>query len=130
MEQESQDLQHIKLLSIFHYVLAAMIFFMGCFPFIHFFMGLALAADWFPNTDAAADTVGIVLMAVAATLILAAWTLAIFVLFAGRCLSKRIHYTYCLVMAAIVCLFMPFGTVLGVFTIIVLMRPSVKPLFS
>ncbi len=27
------------------------------------------------------------------------------------------------------CLFMPFGTVLGVLTIIVLMRPSVKALF-
>ena len=33
-------------------------------------------------------------------------------------------------MAATMCLFMPFGTVLGVFTIIVLMRPSVKPLFD
>ena len=27
------------------------------------------------------------------------------------------------------CLFMPLGTVLGVFTVIVLMRVSVKPLF-
>jgi hypothetical protein len=33
-------------------------------------------------------------------------------------------------MAAISCIFMPFGTVLGVFTIIVLLRPSVKELFA
>jgi hypothetical protein len=33
-------------------------------------------------------------------------------------------------MAAIACMLMPFGTVLGVFTIIVLMRPSVKELFA
>ena len=32
-------------------------------------------------------------------------------------------------MAAIECMFFPFGTVLGVLTIIVLIRPSVKPLF-
>jgi hypothetical protein len=36
------------------------------------------------------------------------------------------HYA----VAAIACMFMPFGTVLGVFTIIVLMRPSVKELFA
>ncbi len=37
---------------------------------------------------------------------------------------------FCLVMACVACLFMPFGTVLGVFTIIVLARPSVQTLFS
>jgi hypothetical protein len=37
---------------------------------------------------------------------------------------------YCLVVAGIECIFMPFGTVLGVFTIIVLMRPSVRNLFG
>jgi hypothetical protein len=33
-------------------------------------------------------------------------------------------------MAGIECIFMPVGTVLGVFTIIVLMRDSVKELFG
>jgi hypothetical protein len=33
-------------------------------------------------------------------------------------------------MAGVECLFMPFGTVLGVFTIIVLMRESVKQVFA
>jgi hypothetical protein len=33
-------------------------------------------------------------------------------------------------MAGIACVFMPFGTVLGVFTIIVLMRDSVRRLFG
>ena len=33
-------------------------------------------------------------------------------------------------MAAISCAFMPFGTVLGVFTLIVLLRPGVKELFG
>ena len=37
---------------------------------------------------------------------------------------------FCLVMGAVECVFMPFGTVLGIFTIIVLMRESVKPLFT
>ncbi len=35
-----------------------------------------------------------------------------------------------LVMAGIECLFMPFGTALGVFTIIVLIRDDVKTMFG
>ncbi len=37
---------------------------------------------------------------------------------------------FCLVVAGVECAFMPFGTVLGVFTIAVLMRESVKELFE
>jgi hypothetical protein len=33
-------------------------------------------------------------------------------------------------MAAVACIFVPFGTVLGVLTIIVLTRPSVRALFD
>ncbi len=58
------------------------------------------------------------------------WTLALLVLIAGRQLAARRRYTYCLVVAGLECLFMPFGTVLGVFTILVLARPSVKALFG
>ena len=49
---------------------------------------------------------------------------------AGRYLARRERYTFCLVVAGVECMFMPFGTVLGVFTIIVLSRPSVKDLFG
>lgn len=44
----------------------------------------------------------------------------------GRFIKKRRHKTFSLVVAGINCLQIPFGTVLGVFTIIVLMRPSVQ----
>jgi hypothetical protein len=60
----------------------------------------------------------------------AMWTFAAAVVIAGQKLAARTSYTYCLVVAAIECMFTPFGTVLGVLTIIVLMRPSVKKLFG
>ena len=65
-----------------------------------------------------------------AVFFLTGWTLAVAMAIAGRKLAVRRSYTYCLVVAGIECLFMPFGTVLGVFTIIVLIRPSVKALFE
>jgi hypothetical protein len=58
------------------------------------------------------------------------WIFAGFVITAGRFLAKRKHHTFCVVMGAVECIFMPFGTVLGVFTLIVLTRESVKHLFG
>jgi hypothetical protein len=125
----NQDSEHLKLLAIFHYVVAAMTALFACIPFIHFFMGLALATGTFPDTDPEARPIGLAIMVFAGLFILAGWTLAAFIAFAGRSLQTRMRYTFCLVMAGVECIFMPFGTVLGVFTIIVLMRDSVKGLF-
>ncbi len=125
----SQDLEHLKLLAIFHYVAAGMTALVACIPLLHFFVGLALSTGAFPDTDPEARTIGVVFMALAAIFILAGWTLALLIAFAGRSLQQRRRYMYCLVVAGIECLFMPVGTVLGVFTIIVLVRDSVKELF-
>jgi hypothetical protein len=125
-----KDLEHLKLLWIFHYVDAGMTAFFACIPFLHFFMGLALATGAFPDTDPEAKPIGFALMAIAGFFILAGWTLAVLIAFAGRSLQTKKRYTYCLVMAGINCIFIPIGTVLGVFTIIVLSRNSVKALFG
>lgn len=48
----------------------------------------------------------------------------------GLCLRARKGRTFSLVVAGINCLHIPLGTVLGVFTIVVLMRDSVRELYS
>ena len=52
------------------------------------------------------------------------------ILIAGRSLALRKRYSFALVIACIECLFIPFGTILGVFTIVALSRESVRALFS
>ena len=49
---------------------------------------------------------------------------------AGRFLPRRKHYLFVFVVARCECLFMPFGTILGVFTIILLSRESMKSTFE
>jgi hypothetical protein len=126
----NQDLDHLRLLSIFHYIVSGLTALLACIPFIHFFLGLAMTLGWFNGEKPPPAVIGIFLMVLAALLILAGWSLAALIFTAGRFLSQRKRYTFCLVMAAIECLIMPFGTVLGVFTIIVLMRESVKSIFG
>jgi hypothetical protein len=56
--------------------------------------------------------------------------LAVSLFLVGRWLSARKRLTFCFVVACIQCVNMPLGTLLGVFTIIVLNRPSVRALFA
>jgi len=60
-----------------------------------------------------------------ASLVFAACTIAV-----GRYLTQHTGYTFCLVVAGVHCLSMPFGTILGVCTFIVLFRPSVRVMFG
>lgn len=49
---------------------------------------------------------------------------------AGRFMQRRLHRTFCVVIAGLNCLHMPLGTLLGIFTLIVLTKDSVIQLYS
>ena len=44
VQQSNADTEHLKLLSIFHYVVGGMAVLFACFPIIHLVIGLFLAA--------------------------------------------------------------------------------------
>lgn len=124
-----QNENYLNILSIFHYVVAGLVAMFACIPFIHFFIGLFMIIGGCISRSSEGFIpifIGLFFIAVASAVILCGWTLALCIFIAGRNLKKRKHYTFCLVIAGLSCLFMPFGTVLGVFTIIVLTQPGVK----
>lgn len=134
-----QDLEHLRLLSVFHYVVAGVGALCSCIPFIHLTIGLIAifspenfehGQHGIHNAQSLNWLFGLIFTIVGAVFILAGWTISLCVLLAGRYLGRQRHYTFCLVVAAILCVMFPFGTVLGVFTIVVLMRPSVKAIFE
>jgi len=126
----NQDQEQLKLLSIFHYVVAALAALFSLFPVIHLVIGIGLATGSFEKSDPMARIMGWLFVAMAGLIILFGLIFAACMARAGRSLARHEHYTFCLVMAGLSCMFMPFGTVLGVFTIIILMRDSVKRLFG
>jgi hypothetical protein len=128
-----QDEDHLKLLSIFHYVAAGMAAVFSLFPIIHLIFGLfiLLAPETLDNKGEPPPAfLGWLFVLFPAVVMVIGWTFAAFVFVAGRFLAQRKHYLFCLVVAGVECIFMPVGTALGVFTIIVLMRESVKQLFN
>ncbi|WP_312682385.1 hypothetical protein [Stenotrophomonas chelatiphaga] len=132
----AQDADHLRLLSIFHYVVAGITALFSLFPLIHLVMGLAIVTGHLPmeseqgNEPFDPRLFGWFFVAFAGAFIAGGLTLAGFMAYAGRCLAQRRRHVLCMVVAGISCCFMPFGTVLGVFTLIVLVRPAVKAAFG
>ena len=127
----NQDLEHLRLLSIFHYVVGGMMALFACIPIIHVVIGIVMLTN--PGGFGGQPPppfMGLLFVVIGGAIILCGWLLALLVVMSGRFLGQKKHYTYCFVIAVLSCLFMPMGTVLGVFTIIVLTRPSVKGLFQ
>jgi hypothetical protein len=126
------DRQHLDLLGVFHYVVAAITALFSLIPVIHLALGLAMVTGHFPHRPDEPDPAifGWIFVVLGGVFILGGLTFSALLAYAGRCLRQRRRHTFCLVMAAISCAFMPFGTVLGVFTLIVLTRPSAKLLFA
>jgi hypothetical protein len=128
----NQDDEQLHLLSVFHYVLAGIGSLVSLFPLIYFGMGLAMmsgmggrqAGDFGPRLA------GCVMAGMGGLFLVFGVGYALALFLAARFLAQRRRHTFCVVVAAISCAFTPLGTVLGVFTLIVLFRPSVKTLFG
>jgi hypothetical protein len=124
------DEQHLNLLSVFHYVFGGLTLLLSCLFLLHVAMGIAMLSGAFGGKQGPPTFVAWLFIVFPSVLILVHWTLAGFIIAAGRRLRRRVSWTFCLVVAGLECVLIPLGTVLGVFTIVVLMRDSVRALFA
>jgi hypothetical protein len=132
--QRTVDRQHLNLLSVFHFVGAGLALLGLGFVFVHFaFMRTVMnsAATW-AKDPAAAPPPEFFEMFKWIYLILGGWygTSLVLNLLAGFYLRAQKHRGFCFVVAGVNCLHIPIGTVLGIFTIIVLARDSVRAAFQ
>jgi len=131
-----KDIEDIKLLSIFYYIIGVIIALSASIFILHFIMSLGLmgtaifVAPLEPDEIKSTAVLSFSIAVFAITIVLAGWIIAGCIIYAGICLSKSRKYIFCFIIAGVLCLFIPLGTILGVFTIIVLMRPTVRDLFS
>jgi hypothetical protein len=131
----NRDEEHLQLLTIFHYVVAGVAALFSFLPLLYttvgaIFIFAARHGMAKPGEDLPPEFLGWIFAVLGALLFLIGIAMAICILIAGRSLALRKRYSFAFVMACIECLFIPFGTILGVFTIVVLSRESVKALFS
>lgn len=131
----SKDEEHLKLLAIFHYVVAALGGLFACLPLIH--VGLGIMMVMHPEMMNSGQKgppppawFGYFFIILGGVFVLFGWAMAVCTFLSGRYLATRRRRMFSFVMAAVMCMFVPFGTVLGIFTIIVLSKESVQRLYG
>lgn len=128
-----KDEEHLKLLAIFYWISAALAMFVVFYGLFYF--GLGVLVMLAPESTAGSGPQGGALAGgifafVGLALCLAGIVAGVLQLLAGFWLRQAKHRTLCYVVAALTCLNVPYGTVLGIFTFIVLGRPSVAWRFA
>ncbi len=108
----NQDTEHLRLLAIFHYVVAGLAALFSLFPLLYTMVGgififAARHGTPKPGEELPPEFLGWVFIALGSVLFLLGIALAICILIAGRCLSRRKAYSFALVMACVECLFIP-----------------------
>jgi hypothetical protein len=131
LRQEILDQEHLRLLSIAYLVSAAVSAFSSLFGLMYAAMGLLFGAAIAQSSEPAPpEFIGWLFGAFGLGLFLVMMTLAVLKAMVWDCLRKRRSRTFCMVIAGVSALGIPYGTLLCVFTFLVLTRPSVKPLFQ
>jgi hypothetical protein len=138
----SKDAEHLRVLVICHYVKAGLSLMMSAFIPLHFaIMRMVFTSPEFTRSMQAAAKSGQPMpfdplqffglmqwiYGIAAVFVVAAVVLTFI---SARFIRRRVHRTFSIVVSGFLCLFVPLGTILGIFTIIVLTRDSVIRLYD
>lgn len=134
-DQRKADAEHLRLLSIFHYVGAGLAVLGLGFLLLHYLFFHAFLANpelWGNQRGAVPPPREFFDVFKWLYVIFGLWLVISCVanLLSGAFISRRRHRTFSIIVAAMNCVHIPLGAVLGVFTIVVLLRPSVREAYE
>lgn len=129
--QRFRDEEHLRLLRIGYIVVGCFHAAFSFFPLLYVALGVFFASAGFPSTKGQPDprVLGWVFACAGIAIFLLLAGIAALQLFTARALRQRRHHTLCFVTAGLTCLGVPYGTLLGIFTFLVIGRPSVEAMF-
>jgi hypothetical protein len=130
MKLVNQDEEHLRLLAIFYYIWGGLTAVFSCLGVFYVALGGVFMVAAAREQQGPPIWVGTIFSLFGAAMVLLVLIVAGLTLWTGRNLQRRKHYVACLIVAGFSCLSVPLGTALGVFTFVVLSRPSVKQLFA
>ena len=132
--QHRKDREHLKLLAIFHFVIAGLALLGIAFVFVHY----AVMHSMFSNPEMwksqkqAMPPKEFLDMFIWFYIFMGTMLLGALILNAlsGVFISRRRYRMFSLIIAGLDCVQIPFGTALGVFTILILSRDTVRELYE
>ncbi|WOO41675.1 hypothetical protein [Rubellicoccus peritrichatus] len=129
--KRASDAEHLKLLAIFHYILGALSLCSILFILLHYmlFSTFFNNPDFFPEGEKPPEMPEGFFILIMAFYVLGALFSIVsggLLIASARFIQKRKNRTFSIIVAGLCCLMFPFGTILGVFTLMKLLSDSVK----
>src|SRR5688572_4361721 len=107
MKMVDQDVEHLKILSILHYVWGGLTACFSCFGLLYVAFGVFAVIAGAQHQGGPPAVVGCMLVFIGIVVVLIGGTAGGLTIWAGRCLAQRKRHTFCFVMACISCLSVP-----------------------
>jgi hypothetical protein len=131
----NQDENHLSLLSVFHYIMGGLTLLTSLVFVVYIVVGALVIAqpEGFNDTSSPNGPppafMGGLFIGIGVVAMVMVGAIGVLQIVAGASLRSKRRFVFCLVVAGLNCLNAPLGTILGVFTFLVLFRPTVKELF-
>jgi uncharacterized protein (DUF1330 family) len=129
--QTSDSRNYLDPLATAHFVVGGLGYLVSFLPVLHIAMGIyfIINSSEFGTNGSPPAFFGWIFVILGVLAILAGLALSTCILVAGFLLRRRKHYWICFALACVECIVAPFGTILGVLTIVTLCNDSAKSEF-
>lgn len=120
-----KDIEQLNLLRIFHYIIGGLGCLFSCMPLLYVGMGIFILVSPESFNDQNNQNpfpyfFAYFFIFIGLVFFLLGQAFSICIIVSGKCLKKRKKYMFSFIIACVSCMFFPFGTILGVFTIVFL----------
>lgn len=133
-ELVDRDQEHLSLLKWGFYIMAGISGLMALFSLLYIGLGSIFAMGFIramkDSTTNSQQALGSAFLSLGLAFFLVGFATTLLTYFAARSVNERRRRTFCVIIAGLWCLWIPFGTAIGVCAILVLNRPSVAALFD
>jgi hypothetical protein len=131
-ELVDRDVEHLRLLTWGYYIMAGITGLFSLLGLLYTALGAAFVSGVFQSSSGNGDPriAGIIMLGFGSFFTLVGLATATAIFLTGRFLRDRRHRVFCMVVAVLCCLQIPWGTVIGGCTLVVLNRESVRALFE
>jgi hypothetical protein len=133
------DEKSLQLLAILHYVCGGLIALFASFFLVHVAIGVHIMhapQSWAPHpakgTGAPpfAPDFGVLFVVLGSVAVTLGWTMGALTALAGRSIAQRRRFVLCAIIDGLLCMWVPIGTALGVFGLVMLTKPHVRAQFE
>ncbi len=131
-EVKKQDSDLFGVVSIFHFVLGGCQLLFSLFGFVYVVMGILMATGAMDSAkgEPPPPELGWIFVVIGAVFVLVFVTIGLFTIKTGINIRRRRNRTLCIVIDSILCMMMPFGTIVGIFGLVLLTKPEISDEFE